>query len=76
MDGCVLLTSTPSCVVSPRGETTHSGVDVNNTHPSMINPLNSVHVKIHVSNYIFKHNVESAGNTAGQPIRGHVWKLC
>ena len=21
-----------------RGETTHSGVDVNNTHPSMINP--------------------------------------
>ena len=21
------------------GETTHSGVDVNNTHPSMINPL-------------------------------------
>ena len=54
MDGCVLLTSTPSCVVSPRGdpsgcalgiarrgETTHSGVDVNNTHPSMINPLNS-----------------------------------
>ena len=52
MDGCVLLTSTPSCVVSPRGdpsgcalgiarrgETTHSGVDVNNTHPSMINPL-------------------------------------
>ena len=52
MDGCVLLTSTPSCVVSPqgdpsgcalgiarRGETTHSGVDVNNTHPSMINPF-------------------------------------
>ena len=39
MDGCVLLTSTPECVVSPRGETTHSGVDVNNTHPSMINPL-------------------------------------
>ena len=51
MDGCVLLTSTPQCVVSPRraipraqpegsprGETTHSGVDVNNTHPSMINP--------------------------------------
>ena len=53
MDWCVLLTSTPSCVVSPRGdpegaargvarrgETTHSGVDVNNTHQSMINPLN------------------------------------
>ena len=76
MNGCVLLTSTPECVVSPRraipraapsgspgaarqhtrelsprraipralgiarrGETTHSGVDVNNTHPSMINPL-------------------------------------
>ena len=51
MDRCVLLTSTP-CVVSPRGdhsgctlviarcgETTHSGVDVNNTHLSMINPL-------------------------------------
>ena len=56
MDGCVLLTSTPSCVVSPRGdpegaargiarrgETTHSGVDVNNTHPSLINPLNNNH---------------------------------
>ena len=53
MDRCVLLTSTPECVVSPRraitracalviarrGETTHSGVDVNNTHLSMINPL-------------------------------------
>ena len=42
MDRCVLLTSTPSCVVSPRGETTHSGVDVNNTHLSMINPLNTL----------------------------------
>ena len=66
MDRCVLMTSTPECVVSPRraitraqpecvvsppgdhegcalviawrGETTHSGVDVNNTHLSMINP--------------------------------------
>ena len=42
MDRCVLLTSTPSCVVSPRpavrGETTHEGVDANNTHLSMINP--------------------------------------
>ena len=50
MDMCVLLTSTPSCVVSPRGrrgcalviarrgETKHSGVDVNNTHLPMINP--------------------------------------
>ena len=59
MDGCVLLTSTPSCVVSPRGdpsgcalgiarrgETTHSGVDVNNTHPSMINPLNNTETKM------------------------------
>ena len=36
MDGCVLLTSQPEG--SPRGETTHEGVDVNNTHPSMINP--------------------------------------
>ena len=26
--------------ITRRGETTHSGVDVNNTHPSMINPLN------------------------------------
>ena len=51
MDRCLLLTSTPDCVVlprrvimraqpewSPRGETTHEGVDVNNTHLSMINP--------------------------------------
>ena len=38
MDRCVLLTSTPECVVSPRGETTHEGVDVNNTHLPMINP--------------------------------------
>ena len=64
MDGCVLLTSTPSCVVSPRGdpsgcalgiarrgETTHSGVDVNNTHPSMINPLIELFVSI-ISIYI------------------------
>ena len=55
MDGCVLLTSTPSYVVSPRGDpsgcalgiarrgkTTHSGVDVNNTHPSMINPFSII----------------------------------
>ena len=38
MDRCVLLISTPECVVSPRGETTHEGVDVNNTRLSMINP--------------------------------------
>ena len=51
MDRCVLLTSTPECVVSPRrsitraqpewsprGETIHEGVDINNTHLSMINP--------------------------------------
>ena len=41
MDGCVLLTSTPEgCAlgIARRGETTHEGVDVNNTHPSMINP--------------------------------------
>ena len=36
MDRCVLLTSTPSCVVSPRRA--NEGVDVNNTHRSMINP--------------------------------------
>ena len=52
MDGCVLLTSTPECVVSPRGETTHSGVDVNNTHPSMINPLNTYHTLIDKYIYI------------------------
>ena len=33
-------------VVSPRGETTHSGVDVNNTYLSMINPLNISSTKI------------------------------
>ena len=51
MDMCGLLTLTPECVVSqcraitraqpewlPHGETTHEGVDVNNTHLSMINP--------------------------------------
>ena len=38
MDRCVLLTSTPE-LITRRGETTHSGVDVNNTHLSMINPL-------------------------------------
>ena len=31
--GCAL-------VIARRSETTHSGVDVNNTHLSMINPLN------------------------------------
>ena len=56
MDRCVLLTSTPSCVVSPRddhsdctlvitrrGKTTYSGVDVNITYLSMINPLSKMH---------------------------------
>ena len=31
--------------IARRGETTHSGVDVNNTHQSMINPLNNVLTK-------------------------------
>ena len=35
MDRCVLLTSTPQCVVLPRGD---QGVDVNNTHLFIINP--------------------------------------
>ena len=71
MDRCVLLTSTPSWVVSPRGdhsgcalviarrgETTHSGVDVNNTHLSMINPLNngmrcmSLYIILHLFTHI------------------------
>ena len=30
--------------ITRRGETTHSGVDANNTHPSMINPLNKLRV--------------------------------
>ena len=46
MDRCVLLTSTPvvdinsgcTLVIARRGETTQEGVDVNNTHLSMINP--------------------------------------
>ena len=38
MDMCVLLASTPESLVSPCGEATHEGVDVNNTHLSMINP--------------------------------------
>ena len=58
MDRCVLLTSTPLCVVSPwdnhwgcafviaeRGETALSEVDVNSTHLSMINPLNHAGIK-------------------------------
>ena len=37
MDMFVLLTLTPGCVVSPRGETTHAGVDVNKkTYPLLI----------------------------------------
>ena len=39
MIGFVLLTLTASCVVLPQGETTHSVVYVNNTFPTMINPL-------------------------------------
>ena len=38
MDRCVLLTPTPDYIVSPRGETAQEGVDVNNTHLTMINP--------------------------------------
>ena len=65
MDGFVLLTSTPSCVVlgcalgiARRGETTHTGVDVNNTHPSMINPLNTFRPRQdvrHFSDAIYKY---------------------
>ena len=62
MDGCVLLTSTPSCVVSPRGETTHSGVDVNNTHPSMINPLNYIQESIVGCNYISISKIPASSN--------------
>ena len=39
--GCAL-------VIARRGETTHSGVDVNNTHLSMINTL----IPAWISNYI------------------------
>ena len=38
MDGCVLLTSTPKCLVPSRGEALHEGVGINNTHPSKFNP--------------------------------------
>ena len=53
MDRCVLLTSTPECVVSPRGQTTHEGVDVSNTHLSMINPDYNMMpvVSIHIYQY-------------------------
>ena len=64
MDRCVLLTSTPEWVVSPRGdhsgcalviawrgETTHEGVDVNNTHLSMINPDYNMMLAISVTIY-------------------------
>ena len=64
MDRCVLLTSTPERVVSPRraitgaqpewsprGETTHEGVDVNNTHLSMINPDYNMMLAISVTIY-------------------------
>ena len=33
-----LLTSTPECVVSPRGETTHEGVNTNHKYSAKINP--------------------------------------
>ena len=44
MDGCVLLTSTLECVVSPqaewspRNETEHETDHISNTHPSVVNP--------------------------------------
>ena len=75
MDGCVLLTSTPSCVVSPRGdpsgcalgiarrgETTHEGVDVNNTHPSMINPLNNQVIILHMLCVVWSHHYFSSNS--------------
>ena len=40
MDRCALIGC--ALVIARRGETTHSGVDVNNTHLSMINPLNKM----------------------------------
>ena len=39
--GCAL-------VIARRGETTHSGVDGNNTQLSMINPLNTLSIKYHL----------------------------
>ena len=66
MDRCVLLTSTPSCVVSPRGDhsgcalviaqcgkTTREGVDVNNSHLSMINTDNNMMpvISVHTNQY-------------------------
>ena len=65
MDRCVLFTSTPEWVVvlrrraitraqpkwSPRGETTHEGVDVNNTHLSMIKPDYNMMLAISVTIY-------------------------
>ena len=76
MDGCVLLTSTPECVVSPRraipraqpegsprGETTHEGVDVNNTHPSMINPLN------HFSSFMWDIITQPCTNCVGDWVK-------
>ena len=42
MDGCVLLTSTPECVVSPRRAIPRAQPEESprgeTTHPSMINP--------------------------------------
>ena len=51
MDRCVLLTSTPEWVISPRDETTHEGVDVNNTHLSMINPDYNMMLAISITIY-------------------------
>ena len=51
MDRCVLLTSTFEWVVSPRGETTHEVVDVNNTHLYMINPDYNMMLAISVTIY-------------------------
>ena len=59
----------PTCCalgIARRGETTHSGVDVNNTHPSMINPLNNhVHeawIVVTRGPYQYKDSFSGKGN--------------
>ena len=55
MERCVLLTSTPVCCLVPRRDNTR-GVDVNNTHLSMIDPDYNMMPKILL--FIYQYSVQ------------------
>ena len=67
MDRCVLLTSTPECVVLTR-RAINAGLNVNNTHLSMINPDYNMMpaISIRIDQYtVYQKQIKSRAITVG-----------